>query len=417
MNRFISFNVRGSQILRGNIKILQKQKLILIEINQPKRCVSLGKIILNSKLPIKAEIKAENHQTPPPPRKELSPIRKLLYVKDYLDFLIILFLGTGIYIGYNKSKLKNEHEKKYNIEWVNIPFTKHKIFTCNNFYLPEFCAKHLENFKNFQIRNSDIWIVSFPKSGTTWVQELVYLIENECDFKKAQQDSIENRSPFFDYPSPGLKHIDNIKSRRIIKTHLPISFLPDNIENESKVIYIVRNPKDVTVSYFHFTNLSTQAQFTGSFYDFAKLFIDGKVPYGPWWKHVDEYVSRKNVHVISYEDLHTRPYEVIKNLSEYLGKSLSDEKIKSIIEWCSFDNMKNNPSVNYEWYKELGLYKKSGNFFRKGKIGDWLNHFAMEDSKQIDEIVEKNLKTDIKFNYGISDEDLHKIYAAAKTNE
>lgn len=411
MNRFFSLSLRNRQIFKLNLTLLKNQDSILIHINQSKRCIHFTRINDNSNLPTKSSPSTENNQQSPP-KQQISPIRKLLYVKDYVDFLIILFLGTGIYIGYKNFKSRNEHEKKLNIEWVDVPFIKHKIFQCKNFYLPEFLCKNLENFKKFQVRKDDIWIVSFPKSGTTWVQELVYLIENDCDFKKATQDSIENRSPFFDYPSPGLKFIENIKTRRIIKTHLPLSFLPDNIENESKMIYIVRNPKDVTVSYFHFTNLSTQAQFTGNFYDFTKLFIEGKTPYGPWWSHVDDYMNKKNVHVIFYEDLHTKPFEVIKKLAEYLGKNITDDQIKSIIDWCSFENMKNNPAVNYEWYKELGLYKKNGHFFRKGKIGDWLNHFAMDDSQKIDDIVENKLQSKLKFNYGISDEDVKKIYAA-----
>nr|QNH68008.1 sulfotransferase-like protein 1 [Brachionus koreanus] len=408
MNRVSYLASIGSNLIRVNVEIFKKKKYFLIKLSNSNRLFSSTRITLEKNL---QTVEKNESKNTPPPRKELSPIRKLLYTKDYLDFLILAFLATGIYIGYKNSKLQKDHEKKFNIEWIDVPFTKHKIFTCNNFYLPEFLAKSLEKFKQFQVRQDDVWIVSFPKSGTTWVQELVYLIENECDFKKATQDSIENRSPFFDYPSPGLKHIENIKTKRIIKTHLPHSFLPDEIEKKAKLIYIVRNPKDVTVSYFHFTNLSTQAQFTGNFYDFTKLFIEGKVPYGPWWNHVDDYVTKKDVHVIYYEDLHTKPFEVIKKLSKYLGKDLSDDEIKSIIEWCSFDKMKNNPAVNYEWYKDLGLYKKNGHFFRKGTVGDWLNYFAVDDSQKIDHIVENKLKTKLDFNYGISTNDLKKIYS------
>jgi hypothetical protein len=61
------------------------------------------------------------------------------------------------------------------------------------------------------------------------------LIQNNCDFAKAKSDSIESRSPFLDYPSPGMKFIDNMNSPRVIKTHLPSAFLPDNFENGSKV--------------------------------------------------------------------------------------------------------------------------------------------------------------------------------------
>lgn len=149
---------------------------------------------------------------------------------------------------------------------------------------------------------------------------------------------------------------------------------------------------------------------------------------------MDDYAKRKNVHFIFYEDLHEviylikknslklnktkikfkKPFQVIKSLSEFLDKDLSEKQINSIIQWCSFENMKQNPAVNYEWYKTLGLYKKDGHFFRKGKIGDWLNHFTREDSIELDNIVAKNLKLKQNFNYGISEQDLNKIYSFKK---
>jgi hypothetical protein len=43
--------------------------------------------------------------------------------------------------------------------------------------------------------------------------------------------------------------------------------------------------------------------FDGSFNEFLELFKQGKVLYGPWWKHVDDCVHRKNVHVVHFEEL------------------------------------------------------------------------------------------------------------------
>jgi hypothetical protein len=73
--------------------------------------------------------------------------------------------------------------------------------------------------------------------------------------------------------------------------------------------------------------------------------------------------------------------------------------------------MRANPTVNYEWYKEIGLFRKNGAFFRKGEVGDWLNCLTKKQSLALDEALEKNLKYERKFNYGISDEDLQKIYS------
>jgi hypothetical protein len=56
---------------------------------------------------------------------------------------------------------------------------------------------------------------------------------------------------------------------------MPFSFLPDNVQNESKVIYILRNPKDVCVSYYHFAKMSTEAEYTGNFRNFSSSFAEG----------------------------------------------------------------------------------------------------------------------------------------------
>ena len=70
--------------------------------------------------------------------------------------------------------------------------------------------------------------------------------------------------------------------------------------------------------------------------------------------------------------------------------------------------------VNYGWNKVMGLYRKDGEFFRKGKIGDWLQYFSRTQSKEYDSIVKENLSYEMKLDYGVSDEDLIKIYDASK---
>lgn len=102
---------------------------------------------------------------------------------------------------------------------------------------------------------------------------------------------------------------------------------------------------------------------------------------------------------------------MIEKLGEFLNVTLSSSQIKSLIEWCSFENMEKNPSVNYEWYKTMGLFKKDGKFFRKGLVGDWLNHLSKSDSIALDEEINKKLNYKNKFDYGISEEDLKKIYS------
>ena len=74
-------------------------------------------------------------------------------------------------------------------------------------------------------------------SGTTWLQEIVYLISTDCDFERAKATKIDERFPFLEYPLPGVRAISEKDSPRFIKSHLPFSLLPKQLEEKKpKVI-------------------------------------------------------------------------------------------------------------------------------------------------------------------------------------
>ncbi len=87
-------------------------------------------------------------------------------------------------------------------------------------------------------------------------------------------------------------------------------------------------------------------------------------------------------------------------MAKYLGKSYFDWQIDQIVNWCSFDNMKRNPSTNKEYIQDMGYFVKQGHFYRQGKIGDWRNHFSEKQLAEFDILISENLKYEYKFNYG-----------------
>lgn len=74
-------------------------------------------------------------------------------------------------------------------------------------------------------------------TGTTWLQEIVYLIQNDCNFEQAKSKPIDERIPYLEFPTPGLEYINNMtnESPRLLKTHMPLCFLPENIDKDCKV--------------------------------------------------------------------------------------------------------------------------------------------------------------------------------------
>jgi len=107
--------------------------------------------------------------------------------------------------------------------------------------------------------------------GTTWTQEVVYLIKTDINIKKATEKTIDLRFPFLENPNPGLNTIANSPSPRFIKTHLPYDMLPTDV-SKAKLIYITRNPKDTVVSNYHFFRLMSTTKYKGTFKSYLKKF-------------------------------------------------------------------------------------------------------------------------------------------------
>lgn len=80
-----------------------------------------------------------------------------------------------------------------------------------------------------------------------------------------------------------VEYVESLPSPRVIKTHLPLTLLPENLLEKAKVVFVARDPRDACVSYFHHMKVeqfSEECQFN----DFAKLFKSGKMVYGDYFK-------------------------------------------------------------------------------------------------------------------------------------
>lgn len=177
-------------------------------------------------------------------------------------------------------------------------------------------------------------------------------------------------------------------------------------------MYIFRNPKDVLVSYYHFCRMNKLIGFNGTFNEFFDRFVKGTLPYGPIWSHYIDVLKLKeddlekpfdhnNVLVLFYEDLKKDFAAQVHKISEFLNKPrLSDDAIKVLAKHCSFDEMKNNPAVNYQHWDDLGFRdKKEASFMRKGQVGDWKNYFSPDQDAVITKLIDEKLGDKISFIY------------------
>ncbi|CAL8071678.1 unnamed protein product [Orchesella dallaii] len=260
----------------------------------------------------------------------------------------------------------------------------------------------IKRIQSLKVTKDDVIVASFPKAGTTWVQEIVYLLQTGLDFEKAGEKVLETRSPFLEYPYPGLDFVEKMSSPRVMKTHLPYDFLPSNC-GDGKIIYVTRNPKDVVVSYYHFAKMFTPLSFAGSFEDFLEKFEKNELPYGPFFDHIESYVRHRedsNLLIVTYEELSKDPRDVIKKIAAFLEKPLDEEDVQKVVMHTSFESMKKNSAVNYEHWDDLGFRNKNeSKFMRKGKIGDWRNFIAPDKNKALDEWISEQNKIKFPFVY------------------
>ncbi|KAF2892846.1 hypothetical protein ILUMI_13325 [Ignelater luminosus] len=283
--------------------------------------------------------------------------------------------------------------------------------------LGEEYTKFAEQIKNLEVRNDDVWVVSYPKTGTTWTQEMVWLIASHLDFDGAKKPLIE-RFPFLEASSilnsekfnailklevnkfeDTVKTVRNQKSPRFIKTHLPFSLLPDEIVNRTKtpkMIYVTRNAKDVCVSYCHHGNLCQG--WKTNVENFAKVFMADRAMFGSFWKHnlgVWEHRDWPNLLIIKYEDMKTDLPAVIKKVAWFLDKHLSDEDIKALTKHLSFDSMKKNMALNGEIFFDMlrkhNLAPKEGKFLRSGTVGKYKEELSPETVEKLNEWIKQNI--------------------------
>ncbi|KAM3917761.1 sulfotransferase 1 family member D1-like isoform 1-T4 [Leptodactylus fuscus] len=269
-------------------------------------------------------------------------------------------------------------------------------------------AENWENVQRFQAREEDIVIVTYPKSGTTWMSEIVDLMIHNGDVTKTQRGAIFERVPFLEYavrdmPS-GTEALDARESPRVIKCHLPVHLLPSSFwEKKSKIIYVARNPKDVLVSYYHFYRMATVHPDPGTFDEFLQLFIEGKIAFGPWSDHVKDWWKirqQRDILYLFFEDMLEEPMREIKKVMKFIGKDLPEDVLEKIQQRTTFKTMKENHMANYSTIPTHVMDHSISPFMRKGICGDWKSHLTVAQNELFDEYYKTAMSdTDLTFRF------------------
>jgi len=329
------------------------------------------------------------------------------------------------------TKCTEEEQKEYaSIYHENSFYRSMMKSSPMNVMLPQKFEKFAEKIWNFTPREDDIWVVTYPKCGTTLTQEIVWQMVN--GFGLNDEESTRHiflRSPFFEISMLAVEQpfldaeklddfskmmIDSVsfteqlKSPRIIKSHLPMAMLPPNLVNTAKVLYVSRNPKDAAVSFIHMDKIMPHHGMRNDygFEEYAtNLYMNGKVVYGSYWEHVNDawtYRDNPNFKFVWYEDMVKDLPKAIQDIADFTNQKVSGDQIEKLVDHCNIDNFKKNDAVNMKPPKGAVPDELRDNFqfIRKGGAGGWKSHFKEESNlKKFDEWIAKNNKFDIPITF------------------
>jgi aryl sulfotransferase len=226
-----------------------------------------------------------------------------------------------------------------------------------------------------------VWIASYPKSGNTWVRFLA------CNLLYGRQDSAAALSALVPDMHESAPAIANSANALLVKTHYALGAAMPLMERTAAAIYVVRDPADVLVSNFHYSQRSTAA--VGAAYeDYVERFIRhrgdprwSQLGMGSWAENVRSWLAAHApfpVLRLRYEDLIADPERGCQALAQLLGLDRSPAQVHEAVVNSSFQRMREVEEADIHAQRAGIFYKPylqaavdSGmRFMRSGAVGD-----------------------------------------------
>ncbi|KAM6223611.1 sulfotransferase 2B1 [Rhynchocyon petersi] len=248
-----------------------------------------------------------------------------------------------------------------------------------------------------EVRDDDIFIVTYPKSGTNWMIEILSLILKNGDPSWIRSVPIWERAPWCE-TIVGALSLPDLPSPRLMSSHLPIQLFPKaffNSKAKAKVIYLGRNPRDVVVSLYHYSKIAGQLKDPGRPEQFLNDFLKGEVQFGSWFDHIKGWIrmqGKENFLFLTYEELHQDLSGAVQRICEFLGRPLDSEALDSVVAHSTFGAMKANTMSNYTLLPSSLLDHRQGSFLRRGVCGDWKNYLTVAQSETFDRIYREQMR-------------------------
>lgn len=227
----------------------------------------------------------------------------------------------------------------------------------------------------------DVWICSYPKSGNTWMRFcLANLLRpaEAVDFR-----TVNDLIPDIYRLNRG--NFSNGSRSRYLKSHEV--FRPDY----RRVLYLCRDPRDVLVSYFHYSRKQEDIADDMTIAEFAEIFLEGTIPArsaGSWAENVGSWLgarrASKSFLMLRYEDLLANPHARLAQAARFLGIPFTDEMIAGAIEASAADRMRAIEAREAD--SDPALRKRRDiPFVRKATSGGWRKELPAPVARKVEQ--------------------------------
>lgn len=235
--------------------------------------------------------------------------------------------------------------------------------------------------RDFTIYPDDTFIVSYPRSGNTWTRFLLANLLHPQ--KEVTFASIEEQVP--DAEAQSRVHLRRIPRPRYIKTHQ--YFHP----RYKKVVYIVRDPRDVALSFYDFQRKYRHIEDAYPLTSFVSDFVAGRMisaSWGTWRENVGSWLYTRGgtsgFLLLRYEDMLSDTLYQTSRLAEFLELKLTTDLLEQAIERSSSDQMRKlEKRQGNDWVSTKG--KRSDiPFVRSATSGGWKNKLPESSAAEIE---------------------------------
>jgi Sulfotransferase domain len=208
-------------------------------------------------------------------------------------------------------------------------------------------ARKAKVFAGYEPTAHDVFVATFPKSGTNWGMQVVTQIawRGEAEFEHIHELSAWPEARFAGIvplrdPGPWQRCPTG---KRAIKTAIDAAFVP--YRDEAAYLTVIRDPKDVFVSTYHFLFGVFDLFDDITVDEWLALFLSPQFPGGSWARHTASFWAwreRPNVRVLLFSAMKRDLPAAVREVAAMMGVSLTETELGRVVERCSFEDMKRN---------------------------------------------------------------------------